>query len=179
MKLFPPSFFAIVFFMACNTKPKKICKPYFQFDLIEHYSIEISFDEEMKLMELDSLSKAELRLNDVLFQSQRTKLEDTVHLKNLEEIGFVKRNVAISKFEAVNQLFCEKNHEELTSTACIQVYRDVLLFKRKGQIIGTVKVCFDCGDHVIAGVNVNTYDFGQEGDYRRLKTILYPDFKTK
>lgn len=169
------SFFLIVLIclIACNNKPKNNCKPYFEFDELEHYSINISIDEEMRLMERDSLSYKELWLNDVLFQRKPATLADSSLLINLEKVGFLKQMVNASSYEAINTVFCEKKHKESFATSCIAVYRDVLIFKKKGKIIGTAKICFECLYHIIAGTTANTDDFGQSGDYQRLKKLLY------
>jgi hypothetical protein len=164
--------------MSCKTKQVNNCKPYFEFDAIEHYSISLSLDEETRLMELDSLSPKELRLNDVLLQSRGTQLTDTSRFINLEDIGFKSRIVDASKFEEINSLFCKKEHKEILATSCIPFYRDILIFRRKGKIVGTAKIFFECWYHVIAGANVNTDDFGQSGDYARLKKLLYQKSKT-
>jgi hypothetical protein len=173
MKQFSFFLFVLTCLIACNSKPKNNCKPYFEFDAIEHYSIIISLKEEIKLLDRDSLSAAELRLNDVLFQPKRTRLADTIDLIRLEEIGFKKKIVESSKFEIVNSVFCFREHGESLSTACDPVYRDVLIFKKRGQIIGTAKICFHCNYHVIAGASVNTDGFGQSGDYKKLYHLLY------
>jgi hypothetical protein len=165
--------------MSCNSKPKTNCKPYFEFDAIEHYSIKISFEDEMRLMERDSLSLDELKLNDVLFQRKPARLVDSSLLLNLQKIGFVKRIINASSFEAINTIFCERKHKESLATSCIAVYRDVLIFKKQDKIIGTAKICFDCWYHVIAGTSVNTDDFGQSGDYEKLQKLLYEKSKAE
>lgn len=173
MKYFSVLLFVLYFLLGCNTNSKSNCKPYFEFDELNHYFIDISPGEEIKLMEIDSLSKDELWLNDVLLQPKRTKLADTISLLNLETIGFAKQIIPASKFSSINQIFCEKNYEQLVSTACVPVYRDVLIFKMQSKIIGTAKICFDCGYHVITGAKVNTDAFGQFGDYEKLHKLLY------
>ena len=179
MKQVSFSLLVLICIVACHSKPKNNCKPYFEFDELEHYSINISIEEEMRLMERDSLSSEELWLNDVLFQRKPATLADSSLLINLEKIGFVKRIVNTSSFEAINTVFCAKKHKEFFATSCIAVYRDVLIFKKKGKIIGTAKICFECLYHVIAGTISNTDDFGQSGDYQRLKKLLYQKAKVE
>ena len=164
--------FILFAFILAGCSPSK-CKPYFEFDQLEHYSIITSYAQEIKLIEMDSLSPDELRLNDVLIQPERTKLADTVSLMDLEKIGFVKKNIESSKFKLINSLFCDKKHEEILSKSCVPFYRDILIFRRNSRIVGTAKICFGCGHHVIAGTVVNTNDFGQAGDYERLQKLLY------
>lgn len=165
--------FILTFLIACNSKPKNNCKPYFDYDAIEHYFISTSIETERKLEIRDNLTSDELRLNDVLFQRKPATLADSSILLNLERIGFVKRTVNASSFEIINTIFCERKHKESLATSCIAVYRDVLIFKKQGKIIGTAKICFECWFHVITGTSLNTDEFGQSGDYDRLRKLLY------
>ena len=178
MKQFSFFLFVLICLIACNSKPKNNCKPYFEFDELEHYFIEISDDYQLKLMERDSLSEKELRLNDVLIQRKPEQLSDFHVVSDLEAIGFTKKNVGASKFETINEIFCERKHIESVSAACIPIYRDVLIFKRKNKIVGIAKICFGCMHHVIAGANGNTIEFGQSGDYDRLYKLLYQNSMT-
>ena len=66
----------------------------------------------------------------------------------------------------------EKSTLENIATACIHVYRDILIFKKEGKVIGTAKICFDCMSKQIKGTTANTENFGQDGDYEKLEKIL-------
>ena len=173
MKLICLIFFAIVC-AACNVGSPTKYRPHFVVDQLEHYSIKLSSGEEMKLIEAESLSDKEIRLNDVVIQPEREKIADTIRLIGLEKIGFTKKEVHRSKFESINKLFCEKEHkQDMLSTTCIPFYRDVLIFRNKGKIVVAAKVCFDCGHHIISGTKYNTNSFGQSGDYEKLQNLLY------
>ncbi len=174
MKLVKLFFFVqFIVFAACNPSKKSDCTPYFEFDELEHYSITTTIEDERKLVIRDSLSLEELRLNDVLIQRRPTTLSDTPVVLNLEKIGFVKKNINRLKFENINTIFCERKHKEVFGTLCIPAYRDILIFRRKGQIVGIAKICFECSQHVITGANGKTEEFGQSGDYQRLRKLLY------
>ena len=77
-----------------------------------------------------------------------------------------------SKFESIDKIFIEKSTLENIATACIHVYRDILIFKKEGKVIGTAKICFDCMSKQIKGTTANTENFGQDGDYEKLEKIL-------
>lgn len=77
-----------------------------------------------------------------------------------------------SKFEQIDKIFREKIVFNKIETACIPWYNDILIFKKKGEIVGIAKINFDCGTNIIIGTNANTENFGQEGDYEKLKELL-------
>ncbi len=79
-----------------------------------------------------------------------------------------------SKFEQMDSIFVERPERKPFNGkfSCLHFYRDILIFKNRGKIIGTVKTCFDCFDTQITGANANTENFGQGEDYRKLKKIL-------
>lgn len=149
------------------------CKPYFSYDKIEHYYYDISEDELQKIEEKKKKSDKEERQLELLTQNKPDKLSDTTALSGIEKIGFVKQNISEDKFEALDQIFCERKHKETIAMACIAVYRDILIFKKTGKIIGTAKICFECDQNVITGTTKNTDEFGQSGDYRKLYTLLH------
>lgn len=87
--------------------------------------------------------------------------------------GYSKSKIDSAKFDEINEIFREKKHEEVYGHACIYVYRDILLFKKKSKVIGIAKLCFDCDASVIIGTKVNTNEFGMNGDYEKLRKILW------
>ena len=55
----------------------------------------------------------------------------------------------------------------------VAFYRDILVFKKENKTVGVAKVCFGCSQSIITGTKLNTQEFGQSGDYGRLKKLLY------
>ncbi len=109
--------------------------------------------------------------------TQHDTLADTPIFKNMEKIGFKKTKISSNKFKKLNQIFCERKHEEALYTTCSVIYRDILVFKEKGKIIGVAKICFECDKSVIIGTNNDTEEFGQSGDYGKLYKILHENSK--
>lgn len=93
-------------------------------------------------------------------------------LKSMDKIGYNKKEIPKSKFPEIDKIFIEKTVSESSTYACIAVYRDILIFKNKGKIIGIAKICFSCHQHIIIGTKINDENFGQNGDYKKLKVIL-------
>mgnify|MGYP001994192344 CR=1 FL=1 len=40
--------------------------------------------------------------------------------------------------------FSEKEHDNIYASPCIAIYRDIVIFKKSGSIIGVAKICFGC-----------------------------------
>ncbi|RZJ84209.1 MAG: hypothetical protein EOO20_21540 [Chryseobacterium sp.] len=57
---------------------------------------------------------------------------------------------------------------------CEPVYRDMLVFKNKGKIIGLAKLCFDCEISDFMGTNADTKNFGGSQEFDRLRKIFEP-----
>ncbi len=167
--------FILAALIGCNssTRKQKTCNPYFQFDKIEHYYLNIEEDKIWDIEKKKSKTDKEKRQLDLLIEYTPDKLSDTSVLKDIGKLGFVRKEIPTNKFEQINEVFCQRNHGETLAMKCIAVYRDILVFKKNNKIIGTAKICFDCDQNVIAGTEVNTDDFGQSGDYGKLYKLLH------
>ena len=145
---------------------------YFDYDEIIHY--QNNFDEE-KIGELyDNKEKTEIdKLKfGVLLENIPNSIKETEFINELENIGYKKKSIRKSDFDHINNIFTEKKHAEPMYAACVYVYRDILIFKKKSKIIGIAKICFGCGANRIFGTKSNTEEFGQGGDYGKLEIIL-------
>ena len=138
---------------------------YFDFDQIDHYS----FDLDVK----DIKNKAIITPSTWGFLYSDIKaLNDTMFIDSLILNNFSIYEVNPSFFESIKEISMDKNHDEIMTTDCIPIYRDILVFKRNKTIIGVVKICLECSMHSITGTTINTIGFGQSGDYDSLKSIL-------
>lgn len=150
------------------------CKPYYNlFDKVEHYYFDISSDDLWALETKKKKTAKEEKQLLLLLQDKPEKLSEVSVLKNIESLGFVKKEIASNKLELLNNIFCEREHKFPIYTPCIAEYRDILIFYNKSEIIGTAKICFSCNQHIITGTKMNDEEFGQSGDYARLYKILH------
>ncbi len=156
-----------------TTESNLDCKPYFEFDQVEHYFLKIDEDKIWEMEEKKNRTEKENKQLELLIQHTPDKLSDTIFIKDLEKIDFVKSEIQTDKFEQLNGIFCERKHKESYAMACIAIYRDILVFKKDNKIIGTAKICFECDQSVITGTTLNTSEFGQTGDYGKLYKILH------
>lgn len=170
----------IIFFLTtigCNQKTDKKsettdCNPYFTFDKVEYYSIDFHESEIWKLEEKEIKTNPETRLLEILLKDTPNQTSDTLEFNDLETLGFKKKEIEKNKLQRLEKIFCERKHEQALYTSCISVYRDILIFKRQNKTIGFARLCFECGDSIIAGTDKDWSEFGQSGDFQRLGAIL-------
>lgn len=169
----------IINFLGCNQNTnippeqkviEEKCQPYFSFDQVDHYYYDIS---ESELFEDENMSTKETARYEFLVEDKLNKLSDTIYIKELIKLKFIKNEVQKTKFEALNQIFCERKHTNSYEFSCIPIYRDILVFKDKNKTIGLAKICFECGQSRIVGTTSNTEEFGQSGDYGKLHKLLH------
>lgn len=149
-------------------------KKFFDFDAIDYYHNGIEDSKVVKLMgkgwdnPLDSLRYG------VIFGMIPADINDTFFISKLHLIDYKKKLVDTSKFEAIDSIFTEKwiGDGEGEGTNCVEVFRNILIFRKNGKIIGIAKICFSCMKESITGTNAYTVNFGQVGDYYKLKNIL-------
>lgn len=157
-----------------NSKSTKqvIGRKFFEYDAIDYYSNDI---DESKIGDLyDNQSKSEIDSfkMEIILGDIPKSISDLDFIDKLAKVGYKKTQIDKSKFDSIDNLFVEKTVTENLATACIYVYRDILIFKKDDKVVGTAKICFDCMANQIHGTTANTENFGQEGDYERLEKIL-------
>lgn len=153
-------------------EPKITGEKYFEYDEIEYYQNEIEEDQIEELYDNQKKSvKDSLKMGVILGEIPKS-ITDTNFIDNLKSFGYTKSKIEPKKFNKIDEVFTEKKHSESYATACIYIYRDILIFKRKSKIIGIAKICFGCDANVIVGTKSNTEEFGMSGDYQKLRKIL-------
>lgn len=155
-----------------KSSKQEIGKKFFVYDAIDYYSGD--FDESIIDDLYDNQSKLELdsfKLGIILGDIPKS-ISDLEFINKLEKVGYKRTRIDKSKFDSIDNIFVEKSATEYMETACIYVYRDILIFKKGDKVVGTAKVCFSCMAKQIHGTTANTVYFGQEGDYVRLERIL-------
>ena len=153
-------------------EPKITGEKYFEYDEIEYYQNQIEEDQIGELYDNQKKSVKDSLKMQVILGETPNSISDTNFIDNLKSFGYTKSNIEPEKFDKINEIFIEKKHSEMYETACIYIYRDILIFKRKSKIIGIAKMCFDCDASVIVGTKSNTGEFGMSGDYEKLRKVL-------
>lgn len=158
--------------IAVYKEPKITGGKYFDYDEILHYRNDFNEEKIGDLYDNQKKSEKDSFRFGVILGDIPKEINGTDFLKNLGSIGYEKTNIDSKKFKHIDDIFTEKKHDEVMEYACVYVYRDILIFKKKSKIIGIAKICFDCGDSIILGTKSNTEEFGQSGDYEKLEELL-------
>ena len=145
---------------------RKHGKAFFDFDQVEHYFIDIEEGEAMDLAVKNTPSEEEKALSDILVNFNMNFTD------NLEDYNFKKTVLDNSKLDVINNIFSVNKCETAHAYSCVPVFRDIFIFKKNKKIVGKAKVCFDCRLYHIEGTKENTLDFGQCGDFEKLKKLL-------
>ena len=153
-------------------EPKITGEKYFEYDEIEYYQSEIEEDQIDELYDNQEKSKKDSLKMGIILGEIPKSINDTKFIDNLKSFGYIKSKIEENKFNKIDEVFTEKKHSEAYQTACIYIYRDILIFKKKSKIIGIAKICFGCDASVIVGTKSNTEEFGMSGDYEKLREIL-------
>lgn len=154
------------------SKAKTSGKPFFDFDDIDYYHNDFDENRIGELYDNREKSSLEKLKMDVILNETPNNIRDTNFVEKLRALGYSKIDVAKSKFHEINNIFSEKTYDDFDETACIYVYRDILIFRKKSKITGIAKICFSCDDIRIVGTDSKTEQFGMDGEYEILKTIL-------
>lgn len=147
---------------------------FFEYDTIDYYKVDFDEAKIGDLYENQSKSEIDSIKMGIILGDIPNDISDLTFIDKLSNVGYKRSTIEKSKFEHINKIFVEKTTSESSAAACIYVYRDILIFKRRGKIIGTAKICFGCMANQINGTIANAENFGQNGDYEKLEKILRP-----
>lgn len=156
-------------------------KPFFDFDEVVHYQIDISDKDYYDLIRKDKTSN-KTKLLSVFLQdevpiSDQAKLEFQSAIKSERVI----ENVIDSKYydELRTKIFAERKCGVMTVTACVPLYRDIFVFSKNKKETGIVKICFGC-DQVSFSEGNFIYDcFGNGDEFVRIINIIEENKKLK
>lgn len=109
---------------------------------------------------------------DVILGDSPENIEDIDFLKSMKAIGYSKKKIDSKDFAELDKIFVEKSATEGVTAACIAIFRDVLVFKYKGKVVGVIKLCFSCHQYEITGNVGSDENFGSDNDYESLGRLL-------
>ena len=153
---------------------------YFEFDDIEYYRLDpkyVKLSENIKIIEDKDSSKIENFEFNIIHGYKPDGTSDKNFPKKLLDVGYVKKSIEPKFYNEISSIFSEKRAIDSYSMGCIPWFRDILIFKNKGNISGIAKICFKCRQSIIRGTIKNVENFGQDGDFEKLNKILNEENK--
>jgi len=171
MKLFALTLFLIPCLLLSQTSlADNQNSRFFDFDQIDHYSIKISTAEISK-MEFKN-QKKDAFLLEIIRGNYPEKTDDTIS-KTLTDHGFSIKTVDKALYPELTDIFSEKEcSDHIGGGFCIPTFRDILVFLKDHQVVGVVKVCYQCRFAILKGTQKNVRNFGSCGDFLRLEKLL-------
>ena len=162
----------LIFNFGCTSNNHK---NYFEFDNIEYYRLDSNYIELSKNIKViedkDSLKIENFEFN-IIHGYKPNGISDKNFQEKLLQIGYFKKTIEPKYYNEINSIFSEKKVVDSYSMGCIPWFRDILIFKNKGNISGIAKICFKCRQSIIRGTIKNVENFGQDGDFEKLSKIL-------
>lgn len=148
-------------------------KKHFEYDAIEHYSQDI---DDLAIDQLYS-NQEKTGIDSIKFGIILGNLPERISDFNLEpilaEAGYKKVILQESTFGLIDKIFTEQMAAEDFETACVPIYRDILIFKLKGKVVGLVKICFECLSSQIVGPVTEPTNNMHLSSFIKLKRLLH------
>lgn len=106
-------------------------------------------------------------------KTPKTLRKASALVRDLRYLGIKKIAIPFNKFSQINEiLFKQKGAKETKKVTKQTGYDNILVFRRDARIVGVMKICFDCHQHYTMGIEHQTRNFGENGDYEKLNKIL-------
>jgi len=150
-------------------------QPFFDFDKIMYYHLDITIEEIIRLSEEYQKSGGNTEILGMLSSDVTNEsLTDAIFLNDIKKLYPVNREINKKDFGKVKEIFSDRYNGNYSVTTCMPYYIDILIFTNDNKVSGIAKICFECGKFSIAGTDRNTERFGQNGDYGKLMYTLEP-----
>ena len=158
--------------LSCKSKEEKM---FFDFDSVEHYSLNKSKEEEMG--ENNSKSIDNGIFDKIFFDDYPEKVNNTVFYKTINSDGFSKSELSKKDVEYLRDyIFLEKSSLKMFENvyACSPQYRDILIFKKNKEISGIAKICLSCRQFYLISSKkeLQTENFGTEKEFKSLEKLF-------
>ena len=175
----------VIIFSSCNGSKKsdannakvvkKELRPFFDSDGTDHYYLDFSDDDFMKIIRKDRNTEKELELIALFVHH----FPDSIPQENFEKIllkhNYKKSDLTIKQQKDIENVFSEKDSSPDSYASCAAEYRDIFIFKKKEKTIGIAKICFKCGRFQIVGSKLDVDGFGLWSELDKLKKIVRPE----
>jgi len=163
----------IVLTFLCLSCYQKEGNHFFDFNKVEYYSLNINASELINTLDTPrNLTDIEKMESKVVFDDYPEFIEDTSFIAQLGQYDFTKHKIQNEFNIEIKEIFREKFKTRNEFTSCAKVYRDIFIFKKDNKINGIAKICFECSDAYFLGTKLSTTNFGNSGEFGKLREII-------
>lgn len=161
--------FLLLILVILSCKQQSYKNKTLDFDQVSHFHIQMEDQDLFDMASQDTLAFKQQFKVDILLNNKFEKLSDTLFIKDLLEIGFVKNEISKEKLSRLQSIFTFENEQTKKVNECINIYRDILIFKTNNQITGMAKVCLECEMMHVVNSNKKLLTQLSEYDIEQLK----------
>ncbi|MCK6607700.1 MAG: hypothetical protein L6Q46_05265 [Flavobacterium sp.] len=169
MKYFQIIIFSIIIF-SCIENKKESQSFNINYDKIDHYHLNT---ETSKIYNGLAHKEKEI-LNEILYSASPSSINDLTAINIIESQS--EKKTIDSKFnsEIVKSVSLHEinQNEEQPITSCEPIYRDILIFRKENKITSIIKICFDCSENQVLGINFDSSKYFFGVNYKKLKKLL-------
>ena len=143
-----------------------------EFDKIEYYYLETNSEVLYDLERKENKNKVEQTFIDLIIWDTPESLQDTSFVKILSQMGFKRTTISSSNESRLDKIFFKDPDPNNIEMACIDFFRDILIFKKNNSVRGIVKIDTYCGKIRIVRSNSVSSRQRSSQDFRDLIEIL-------
>lgn len=168
-------FLAVLAVASCKNEKTEPAgeQPYFLFDQVTYYHKDLSQQHVDSLYSNQEKSRKDQGLLQIVTGNVPVNPRDTLFVNNMDILQFDKKEIDASKNDQLKNIFSQKKvTNSFEETACKPIYKDILVFRQKGNIVGVAKISFDCKKQQMVGIRYSPEDFGKAGEYEELQKLL-------
>lgn len=172
----------VIIFSSCNGSKKsdannakvvkKELRPFFDSDRIDHYYLDFSEEDFVKLTSKNPTTKKEKEFSNLYMGYYPDSIPKENFGKILLNHNYKKSNLSIRQEKDIQNVFSVKDSLMTEGYACVAEYRDIFIFKKKEKTVGIAKICFKCGRFQIVGSKLDTNGFGLWEELNKLEKIV-------
>ena len=172
----------VIIFSSCNGSKKsdannakvvkKELRPFFDSDRIDHYYLDFSEEDFVKLTSKNPTTKKEKEFSNLYMGYYPDSIPKENFGKILLNHNYKKSNLSIRQEKDIQNVFSVKDSLMTEGYACVAEYRDIFIFKKKEKTVGIAKICFKCGRFQIVGNKLDTSGFGLWEELNKLEKIV-------
>lgn len=142
--------------------------PIFDFDEVTHISLNITEEDYNERRNADP--SAMFHWTNVLKKHVRTQSDLNNFWRQLEHVEYTEETVDSKYYTFFSDtIFKEKFCTFVKMTKGDSFYKDILVFKREGEIQGVAKLCMSCKKASFAPPTVFTDCFGEYQEFERMR----------
>ena len=150
---------------------------YFNYNEVNHYYLNDINERSLKeINKREPKTESEKAMLDLYLGKNELNLKDSIKILDaIQSINYSEQKISFKNSQKLKKIFRDRQMRERYDYMCFREYRDILIFKHNDTIVGMAFICFKCDQAEIVGTEVNTLDFGQKGNYKKLHEILYEE----